>query len=92
MADTVHPIIPKEPTQTLPTYRRLLRKSSVRELTGISDSHMYQLIAEGKFPAPIKLVKGGRASAWVESEILEWIDQRIADSRSANQAGGASHD
>lgn len=60
---------------------RLLRWKEVQPLVGICRSHAHQLIAQGKFPAPIKLVEGGRASAWQESKIREWIEQRIAASR-----------
>ncbi|MBV1959878.1 MAG: AlpA family transcriptional regulator [Pseudomonadales bacterium] len=84
MTDSVHPITPKEPSNIHPPIDRLLRWPDVQPLVGICRSHAHQLIAEGKFPAPIKLVEGGRASAWVSSEILEWIDQRIADSRPTN--------
>ncbi|MEE2749373.1 MAG: AlpA family phage regulatory protein [Pseudomonadota bacterium] len=43
------------------------------------------MIHEGTFPAPVKL--GARASAWIESEINEWIESRIAASR--NDGGAA---
>lgn len=58
---------------------RILRWPEVKHRIGYSRSHTHNLIAEGKFPAPIKL--GGRASGWVESEISEWIESRIDISR-----------
>lgn len=58
---------------------RLLRWRQVSERTGICRSHAHALVAKGKFPKPIKI--GDRASAWIASEIEEWIEQRIADSR-----------
>ena len=68
---------------TLPkaTFRqeRLLRWPEVKSITGICRSHAHQLAAKGQFPKPRKLVPEGRASAWVESEIREWVEQRIAD-------------
>ena len=64
----------------------LLRWKSVQPLVGICRSHAHQLIAEGKFPAPIKLVEGGRASAWQESKIREWVEGRIASSTSSDSA------
>ena len=44
-------------------------------ITGLSRSHTYALAQRGDFPKPIKLT--GRSSAWVESEVLGWIDSRI---------------
>lgn len=79
MVNTVRTINTQNPSTPV-LQNRLLRKPQVKELTGVSYSHMYQLIAEGKFPQPRKLVPGGRASAWVESEIREWIEERIASS------------
>ena len=64
--------------------KRLIRKPEVRQKTGLCNAHLYALIAEGNFPPQIKLVKGGRASAWLESEVDEWIDQRVKASRANN--------
>lgn len=52
---------------------KLLRLSSVKELTGLSRSSIY---ADSEFPKPVKI--GPRAVAWVEDEIREWISSRIA--------------
>ncbi len=57
---------------------RLLRWRDVEPIVGICRSHAHQLIAKGLFPKPRKLVPGGRASAWPESEIHEWVQQRVA--------------
>ena len=71
-----------ETDKTLHSNDRFLRwNDGVAPLVGICRSHAHQLIAEDKFPAPIKLVEGGRASAWLESEIREWIAQRVKASR-----------
>jgi prophage regulatory protein len=48
----------------------------VMEQTGLSRSHLYALAQKGEFPRPVKLTE--RSSAWVESEVQEWIDSRIA--------------
>ena len=69
-----------EHNKTLQPIDRLLRWKDVQPLVGICRSHAHQLIAVGKFPAPIKIVAGGRASAWQESKIREWIEGRIAAS------------
>jgi len=39
-------------------------------------SRIYELIKSGDFPQPVKL---GRRIAFVESEIDNWIAQRIAE-------------
>lgn len=62
---------------------RLLRWADVQPLVGICRSHAHQLVAQGLFPKPRKLVPGGRASAWSHNEIQEWIDQRINQPDSA---------
>lgn len=82
MADTDRSKTSNKHPKTSPVTNRFLRWSDgVAPLVGISRSHAHQLISEGKFPAPIKLVEGGRASAWLESEIQGWIEQRIEASR-----------
>lgn len=58
---------------------RLCRAKDVMQLTGLSRSYLYALAADGKFPKSVPLVPGGTSRAWVESEVQEWIDQRIAD-------------
>ena len=37
------------------------------------------MMSERRFPSPVKI--GSRAIAFIESEIDEWINQRIAESR-----------
>ena len=60
---------------------RIARRERVEEITGFSRSHIYLLMAEGKFPKAIKI--GARAVGWVESEIDAWLEGRIAASRAA---------
>ncbi len=55
---------------------RLIRFREVLAMTGLSRSSMYRFIEENQFPAQVQL--GGRAVAWVESEVQEWIQQRAA--------------
>ncbi len=61
------------------TTQRILRLPAVKEKTGYSRSSIYLKISQGVFPQPISL--GERAIGWLESEILEWIEQRIKISR-----------
>lgn len=57
----------------------LLRIGDVMQLTKLSKSYVYALAADGRFPRSIPLVPGGKSRAWVYSEVLEWIEQRIAE-------------
>lgn len=59
--------------------QQLLRLPRVREATGLARSTIYQLVSENRFPRPIKISE--RSTAWVASEIQEWVEQRIAASR-----------
>ena len=57
----------------------ILRIPQVRERTGLGNSQLYKLISDDKFPRQIKL--GLRASGWIETEVDEWIEKKIAESR-----------
>jgi len=56
---------------------KIIRIKQVTALTGFSKSYVYDLAKKGLFPKNLKLVKGGTASGWIESEIQEWIESRI---------------
>ncbi|ECZ2621515.1 MULTISPECIES: helix-turn-helix transcriptional regulator [Enterobacteriaceae] len=56
-----------------------IRLSEVQRRTGYSKAWLYRLISENRFPQPVKI--GSRAIAFIESEIDEWINQRITESR-----------
>lgn len=64
---------------------RLLRIKDVMEITGISKSYIYALSQKGLFPKSIKLVKGGTAVGWLESDINQWIENCITNQEEANQ-------
>lgn len=53
---------------------RIVRRSSLVDLTGLSMSTIYRLIAQGRFPAPVRL--SDQAVGWNLSEVNEWIDGR----------------
>ena len=67
-----------------PATARIIRWPKVHDKVDLCRSHVHQLVSKGLFPAPIKLTPNGRASGWIESEVNEWLEQRIADSRSNN--------
>jgi prophage regulatory protein len=54
----------------------ILRLPAVLARTGLARATIYAHIAQGSFPAPIKL--GPRASGWVEAEVEGWVAARIA--------------
>ncbi|EMX4958795.1 AlpA family transcriptional regulator [Raoultella planticola] len=57
----------------------LIRFSEVQRRTGYSKAWLYRLMNERRFPAAIKI--GSRSIAFIESEIDDWINQRITESR-----------
>ena len=58
---------------------RFLRLPEVLARTGLSRSTIYVRLDQGRFPRPVSL--GGRAVGWIESEVDEWIRERIDESR-----------
>ena len=60
----------------------ILRLPAVRSTIGLSRSTIHLRIAEGTFPRPVSL--GTRAVGWLQSDIEEWLRQRIELNR--NQA------
>lgn len=65
-----------------PSSPALLSLKAVSGRCFLSHSHIYSLIREGLFPAPVKI---GRTSRWVVSEIDAWIASCIQQ-RSASCA------
>jgi len=55
---------------------RVLRMKELAHKISFQPSTIYGLIAEGKFPAPFKIVSGGRAAGWLETTIDDWIADR----------------
>lgn len=51
--------------------RRIIRMAQLRAKCLLSESHIYGLIKQGKFPKPFPLVPGGRAVGWYEDTIDE---------------------
>ena len=55
---------------------RFVRLREVMARTGLSRSTIYVWVAEGRFPKPVPL--GERSVGWIESELEEWLRDRIA--------------
>ena len=57
----------------------ILRLPTVKAITGLSRSTIYLRMSEGTFPEKISL--GSRAVGWLETEVQDWLDERISVSR-----------
>ena len=55
---------------------RILRLKQVVTTVGLAKSSIYRKIQIGTFPPPIKL-GGARASGWLSTEVLEWIEDQV---------------
>ena len=55
---------------------RLLRIKAVCEQTTLSSSTIYARIRAGEFPRGRRIGGGGQAVAWLESEIVEWMERQ----------------
>lgn len=59
--------------------KRILRFKDVQKLIPFSRSYIYNLISQGRFPAQVKLIEGGRGAGWWEHEIQEYVNQRYTE-------------
>lgn len=55
---------------------KLIKLPYVESMTGLSKSSIYAMMKAGLFPRNILI--GARAVAWVEAEILKWIEEKIS--------------
>ena len=62
--------------------KKVNRLPAVKSRTGLSTSTIYLYMSKGIFPASISL--GSRAIGWLESDIDEWLDERITASKATN--------
>lgn len=60
---------------------RFIKLAQVKEYTALSTSEIYRRIAAGTFPAQVTL--GPKSVAWVESEIIAWRDELVAQRKVA---------
>ena len=67
--------IPKE--YSIMSTKKFIRLPEVISRTGYRRTAIYEKMAEGSFPSPVKL--GPRAVAWVSVEIEEWMEARVAE-------------
>jgi prophage regulatory protein len=68
-----------------PAPDRLLPLAAVLERVPISRSRIYEMIAEGSFPAPAKI---GKRSLWSQARLDAWIAAQVE--RAEKPTGGAA--
>jgi len=56
--------------------QKLIRLKQVKEMTTLSQATIYRLVAKGSFPKQV--VIGDRAAVWIEDEVVDFLNQRIA--------------
>ena len=56
--------------------QRLIRRKEVQTKTGLCTSSIYALMKNGDFPQSLQI--SIRRVAWIESEVDQWISDRIA--------------
>lgn len=60
-------------------FGKFMKLPAVMQETGLGKSEIYKRISKGQFPRQVSI--GGKAVAWLESEIAHWKAQRVAESR-----------
>lgn len=61
--------------------KKLIRLADVQQITGLSRSQIYALIAKQKF---VRQVKISRSSRWPLDAVIAWVEARIAESETAH--------
>ena len=57
---------------------RVIRLADLSQYVGLKRTQISELIKAGEFPRPILLSDSGRAKAWLETEIRDWQNGRLA--------------
>ena len=53
---------------------KIVRLPAVKLFSGLCRSSIYEGVAAGTFPAPVKI--GVRAVGWRESDLMAWVQSR----------------
>lgn len=56
---------------------KLIKIQQVSELTSLARATIYKYMSEGRFPKQVCL--GGNSVAWVQEEVMHWIERKISD-------------
>lgn len=62
--------------------KKFIRLRAAKDQSGLSRSSIYLKMKDGSFPKSISL--GVRAIGWLESDIQDWVESRVAASKGAN--------
>ncbi|MBI3908514.1 MAG: AlpA family phage regulatory protein [Pseudomonas fluorescens] len=65
-----------------------IRLPEVKKLVGLGTTKIYTMAVQGLFPKQVPL--GGRAVAWVKSEVLQWNNAQLAAARGQPTDSSAS--
>jgi prophage regulatory protein len=71
MQDNAYEREREEPEDAAPLF---LRMRAVLRMTGLGRSTIYRLVADNKFPSPVRL--GQRAVAWRRVDVERWSEAR----------------
>jgi prophage regulatory protein len=63
---------------TAPPVDTFLRLAAVMKATGLGRSTIYELVAAGLFPRPVKISANGKAVGWPASEVAQYQRDRMA--------------
>ena len=55
--------------------KKVIRRREVEARIGLAGSTIYAMMADGKFPRPVKI--GRRAVGWIEEDINNWLRNKI---------------
>ena len=76
MQPTIRTTAPASPSSSLTP--KFVRMPMVLQITGLGRSTIYRLIAEKKFPVPVR--GGDRAVAWRKVDLDAWSEGRMPSS------------
>ena len=62
---------------------RLIRLPEVELLTGLKKSTIYRLCRAREFPPSVQI--SGRATAWSENHVRQWVQSKISESVARNE-------
>lgn len=62
---------------------RLIRRKEVQAKTGLGASSIYAMMKSGEFPQCLNLSE--RRVAWIESDVNQWIANRIAEHKAVQE-------
>lgn len=56
---------------------RLIRKPELLSMIGLSDTTVWRMERDGRFPKRLRI--GGNSVGWLESEITSWLRSRAEE-------------